>query len=119
MHTSLAGFAGASCAVGAGADALAAASGDQVTPPTRRRLMRLVGQLRATVERGARSSSSGRPLRALNLVRSTDRLTHEVARALQAARRRLQVSAAFADQLSGRLSSVSQALDAFRGGPAL
>ena len=119
MHASLAGFAGASCAVGAGADALAGASGDQVTPPARRRLMRLLGQLRATVERAARSANSGKPLRALKLVRNTDRRTREVARALQAARRRLQVSPAFADQLGGRLASVSQALDAFRGGPAL
>jgi hypothetical protein len=81
--------------------------------------MRLVDRLRATVARAAAAAETGRTLRAFRLVRSTDRLGHEIARALQAARQRLQVSPGFAELLAGRLTSASRALDALRGGPAL
>jgi hypothetical protein len=119
VHAALTGFTGAACALAAGADALAGAGGDQITPTARRRLLRLLGELRATVARGSRSADAGKTLRAFRLLRSTDRLTRGVARALQTARRRLQVSPELADRLVSRLTGALQSLDALRGGPAL
>src|SRR5262249_24359525 len=119
VHKAMTGFPGAVCALGAGADALAAAGGDKIRPAPRPRLIRLVGELRATVTRAAHAADAGKTMRVFRLVHTSDRLTREVGRALQSARRRLEVSPPFADELTARVSSASRALDALRGGPAL